>query len=101
LLFTFVLEYDIRKAQENQLRLKLNGAHHLPVYAEDGMDNIDIIKKNTEILFPAIKEVGLDGNAEKTKYMLLSYHQNARQNHKRWLIVPMKMCHSSDIWERQ
>jgi hypothetical protein len=27
------------------------------------------------------KEVGLEVNTEKTKYMLLSHHQNARQNH--------------------
>jgi hypothetical protein len=28
-----------------------------------------------------IKEVGPEVNAEKTKYMLLSHHQNAGQNH--------------------
>jgi hypothetical protein len=44
-------------------------------------DNIDTIKKNTETLIGASKEVGLDVNAEKTKYMLLSPHQNAGQNH--------------------
>jgi hypothetical protein len=40
-------------------------------------DNIDTIKKHTETLIDASKEVGLEVNAEKTKYMLLSYHQNA------------------------
>jgi hypothetical protein len=44
-------------------------------------DNIDTIKKNTETLIDASKEVGLEVNAEKTKYMLLSCHQNAGQNH--------------------
>jgi hypothetical protein len=44
-------------------------------------DNIDTIKKNTEALIGASKEVGLEVNAEKTKYMLLSRHQNAGQNH--------------------
>jgi hypothetical protein len=39
--------------------------------------NIDTIKKNTD----ASKEIGLEVNAEKTKYMLLSRHQNAGQNH--------------------
>jgi hypothetical protein len=42
--------------------------------------NIDTIKKSTETLFDASKEVGLEVNAEKTKYMLLSRHQNAGQN---------------------
>jgi hypothetical protein len=46
-------------------------------------DNIDTIKKNTETLIGAGKEVGLEANAEKTKYtsMLLSCRQNAGQNH--------------------
>jgi hypothetical protein len=44
-------------------------------------DNIDTIKKNTENLTGAIKEVGPEVNAKNTKYMLLSCHQNARQNH--------------------
>jgi hypothetical protein len=41
----------------------------------------DTIKKNTETVIDASKEVGLDVNAEKTKYTLLSFHQNAVQNH--------------------
>jgi hypothetical protein len=44
-------------------------------------DNIDIIKKNTETLIDVRKEVGPDVHTEKTKYVLLSYHQNAGQNH--------------------
>jgi hypothetical protein len=44
-------------------------------------DNIDTIKKNTEILIGASKEDGLEVNAEKTKCMLLSRRQNAGQNH--------------------
>jgi predicted esterase YcpF (UPF0227 family) len=44
-------------------------------------DNIDTIKKNTETLIVASQEVGLEVNTEKTKYMLLSHHQNAGQNH--------------------
>jgi hypothetical protein len=43
-------------------------------------DNIDTIKKNTETFINASKEVGLEINAEKTKYILLSRHQNAGQN---------------------
>jgi hypothetical protein len=43
-------------------------------------DNIDTIKKSTETLIAASKEVGLEINIEKAKYMLLSRHQNAGQN---------------------
>jgi hypothetical protein len=44
--------------------------------------NIYTIKKNTQTLIDASKEVGLEVNTEKTKYMLLSRHQNAGQNHE-------------------
>jgi hypothetical protein len=43
-------------------------------------DNIYTIKKNTQTLIDAGKEVGLEVNIEKTKYMLLSRHQNAGKN---------------------
>jgi hypothetical protein len=42
-------------------------------------DNIDTIQKNTETLTDASKEVGLEINVEKAKYMLLSRNQNAGQ----------------------
>jgi hypothetical protein len=64
--------------------LKLNGSHQLLVHADDANllgDNIDTIKKNMETLIDASKEVGLEVNTEKTKYMLLSCHQNAGQHH--------------------
>jgi hypothetical protein len=71
LLFNFALEYAIRKVQETQVGLKLNGTHQLLAYADHEnllRDNIDTIKKNMEILIDATKEVGLEINIDKTKY---------------------------------
>jgi hypothetical protein len=63
----------------------LNGTHQLLAYADDVNllgDNIDTIKKSIETLIDASKEVGLEINIEKTKYMLLSHHRNVGQIHK-------------------
>jgi hypothetical protein len=59
--------------------LKLNGTHQLLAYVDDVTllgDNIDTIKKNTETLIDASKEVGLEVNIVKTKYTVLSRHNN-------------------------
>jgi hypothetical protein len=64
--------------------LELNRRHQLLVYADDVNllgDNIDTTKKNIQTLIDASKEVVLEVNAEKTKYMQLSDHQYAGQNH--------------------
>jgi hypothetical protein len=56
LLFNFLLEYAIRKGQENQVGLKLNVSHQLLVYADDANllgDNIEIIKIKAETLVEA------------------------------------------------
>jgi hypothetical protein len=73
LLFNFGLENAIRKVQENQVGVKMNGTHQLLAYIDDVNllgDNIDTTKKNTETLTDASKE----------KCMLLSCHQNVGQN---------------------
>jgi hypothetical protein len=84
LLFNFALEYAIRNDQEYQVTLELNGTHQLLVYADDIYqlgDYVDTMKKNRETLIDTSKEVGLEENAEKTNYMLLSHHQNKGQNY--------------------
>jgi hypothetical protein len=44
-------------------------------------DIVDAIKNNTQTLIDASKEAGLEVITERTKYMLLSRHQNAGQYH--------------------
>jgi hypothetical protein len=57
--------------------LKVNGVHQLQACADNVnllVDNIDTIKKNTETLIDASKEVGLEVNAEYS-YMFLPHHR--------------------------
>jgi hypothetical protein len=63
--------------------LKLNGIHQLLVYAFDVNilgGSIHTIRKNTEALVITSKYIGLEADAEKTKYMVMSRDQNAEQN---------------------
>jgi hypothetical protein len=53
------------------------------VYADDVNllgDSVSTIKENTESLLRASGDAGLEINAEKTKYMIMSCHPNSGQN---------------------
>jgi len=81
LLFNFALQYAIMRIQVNKDGLKLNGTHQLLVYADDLNilgGSVHTIKKNAEALVVASKKTGLEVNADKTKYMVMSRDQNAR-----------------------
>ena len=79
-LFNFALEYAIRRVQVSQDGLKLNGTHQLLAYADDVNilgGRVHMVKENAEVLVVATKEIGLEVNADKTKYMIMSRDQNA------------------------
>ena len=83
LLFNTASEYAIRRIQVNQDGLKLNSTHQHLVYADDNILWVSIhhIKENAEALVVASKEIGLEVNADKSKYMVMSWDHNARQSH--------------------
>jgi hypothetical protein len=53
------------------------------VYADDANllgDSVNTIKENSETLLEASRDIGLEINAEKTKYMIMSRYPNPGQN---------------------
>ena len=59
--------------------MKLNGTHQLLAYADHVNilgGSVDTVKKNAEALVAATREIGLEANADKTKYMVTSRDQH-------------------------
>jgi hypothetical protein len=84
LLFNFALEYTISRVQVNQDGLKLSGIHQLLVYANYVNmlgGSVRTRKENTEALVVASQEIGLEVNADKTKYLATSRDQDVGRSH--------------------
>jgi hypothetical protein len=83
LLFNFASEYAIRKVQENEVDLEWKGKHKVLVYADYVNllgDSVNTIKENSETLLEASRDIGIEINAENTKYMIISRYPNSGQN---------------------
>ena len=60
----------------------MNGSHQLLFYVDDVNTlgrSVHTIKKDTESLVAASKEIGLEVNADKTKYMAMARDENVGQ----------------------
>jgi hypothetical protein len=76
--------------------MKLNGTHQLLVYVDVNtlVVIVSALKGNAKSLVVAGREIGLEVNADKTKYMVMYRGQNAGRSHSK------KSDNSSfDRWE--
>ena len=107
MLFNFALEYAIKRVHVNQDGLKLNGTHKLRAYADDVNilgGSAHTMKENAEALLVATKEIGLEVNADKTEYMVMSRDRNAGRGHSVKIdnmSSSLKGWKSSNICERR
>jgi hypothetical protein len=84
LFMNFALEFAIKRVQVNQDGLKLNGRHQLLAYADD-VNILEVsvrtVKENVQALLVTTKEIGLEVNSDKAKYMVMSRDRNAGRSH--------------------
>ena len=99
------MEYAIKRFQVNQDGLKLNGTHHFLAYADDVNilgGSAHTVKENAEALLVSTKETGLEVNADKTKYMVMSRDRNTELGHSVKIDnSSIDRGKSSNIWERR
>jgi PP-loop superfamily ATP-utilizing enzyme len=61
------------------------------VSADNVLDeNINTLRKPQKLCLQASREVGLEVNTEKTKYMVMCHHQNAGQDSSLLLLIANK-----------
>jgi len=79
-LFNCTLDYAIRSVQVNQDGLKLDGPNQLKIYADVNIlgETVHTIKENAEVLVVANMGLGLEVNADESKYMVMSGDQICR-----------------------
>jgi len=78
------LGYAIQRVQVKQDGLKLNDTHQLLAYTDDVNllgGSVHTVKENAEALVVATKKTGLEVNADKMKYMVMSRHRNIGRGH--------------------
>jgi len=81
--------------------LELNGKHQRLAYADDVyilVGSIYTLKENAESFVAATMEIGLEVNADKTKYMITSREQNTERFHcVKSIILPSRVWRSLNI----
>jgi hypothetical protein len=104
LLSNFAVERAIKRVRINQDGSKLNGTQELLFYVYDVNilgGSVHAIKKNTETFLVRSTEIGLEVNANKTKYMIMLRDQNAGRSHNIKIDnSSLKGWNNSSIWEQ-